>query len=326
MSDSDLISDADMTRCGYIAILGRPNVGKSTLLNQLLGQKLSITSRKPQTTRHQILGIKTVENRQMIFVDTPGLHLKEKSALNRYMNKMARQALRDVDVIIFVVDSTKWTEEDTMVLNIITKATLKNSNDTPDTSDTSDTSKPSIPVILGVNKTDTISEKETLLPQLQILSEKFPFTDIIPISAKRGTQLEVLEKKVISLLPENPHFFPMEQVTDKTLRFRMAEIIREKLTRMLGEEIPYSITIEIETLKNEEKLVTIHAIVWVEREGQKPIVIGQKGERLKEIGIRSRVDMESILGKKVHLRLWVKVKSGWSDNERALASLGYLDL
>ncbi len=294
-----------LTYCGFVAIIGRPNVGKSTLLNRILGQKLSITSRKPQTTRHQILGVKTMGAYQAVYVDTPGLHFQETRALNRYMNKAARGALKDVNAVIFVVDGMKWTELDTWVLEIISHVQC--------------------PVILAVNKTDTISEKELLLPYLQSLSEKYTFSDIIPISARKGTNVKILERKISELLPESPHYFPEEQVTDKTLRFRVAEIIREKLTRMLGEEIPYAITIEIESFKDEEKLCTIHAIIWVERDGQKPIVIGKNGARLKEIGIRSRVDMEKLLGKKVHLRLWVKVKGSWSDDERALASLGYID-
>lgn len=291
--------------CGFVAIIGRPNVGKSTLLNQIVGQKLSITSRKPQTTRHQIMGVKTVNPYQAIFVDTPGLHQHEKRALNRYMNKAARTALRDVDAVIFVVDSLKWTEEDQFVLDILSKIQR--------------------PVILAVNKVDTVSEKDVLLHYLKEVGEKGDFYDIIPICAKRGYNVDKLEEKIFSLLPPNPHFFPDDQVTDKTIRFRISEIIREKLTRMLGKELPYAITIEIESLENEEKLCRIHAIIWVEREGQKIIVIGNNGERLKEIGIRSRVDIEQLLNKKVYLRLWVKIKSSWSDNERALTSLGYLD-
>jgi GTP-binding protein Era len=293
------------TWCGYVAIMGRPNVGKSTLLNRILGQKLSITSRKPQTTRHQMLGVKTLGDHQAIFVDTPGIHIDEKHALNKYMNKAARKALRDVNVVIFVVDSTRWTEEDQLVFELLSHLTC--------------------PIILAVNKVDTIAEKDVLLPYMKDLSKKGIFSDIMPISATRGTNIEALEKKVFSLLPESPHFFPDNQITDKTMRFRVAEVIREKLTRMLGKEIPYSITIEIESFKDEERLCTIHAVILVERDGQKPIVIGKKGERLKEIGIRSRVDLEQMLNKQVHLKLWVKVKGSWSDDERALTSLGYLD-
>lgn len=293
------------TWCGYVAIMGRPNVGKSTLLNKILGQKLSITSRKPQTTRHQMIGVKTVGERQAIYVDTPGLHIQEKRALNRYMNKAARRALRDVNVVIFVVDSTKWKEEDQLVFDLLSHLTC--------------------PIILAVNKVDTVLEKEILLPYLKTLSDKKSFTEIIPISAKSGTNVDVLERKIFSLLPKSPHYFPENQITDKTIRFRVAEIIREKLTRMLGKEIPYAITIELESFKDEERLCTIHAVILVERDGQKPIIIGKQGERLKEIGIRSRVDLEQLLNKKVHLRLWVKVKGSWSDDERALISLGYVD-
>lgn len=293
------------TFCGYVAIVGRPNVGKSTLLNRILGQKLSITSRKPQTTRHAILGVKTSGRTQAIYVDTPGLHIQEKCALNRYMNKMARRSLRDVNVVIFVVDSLKWTEEDTLVLTLLKSV--------------------SCPIILAVNKVDTVSQKEILLPYIDTLLQKEVFRDIIPISAQKGTNISALEKKVFCLLPESPHYFLENQITDKTLGFRVSEIIREKLTRMLGQEIPYAISIELELFKNEERLCTIHAVIWVERESQKPIIIGKSGERLKKIGMRSRVDLEQLLNKKVYLKLWVKVKTGWADNERALVSLGYTD-
>ncbi len=291
---------------GYVAIIGRPNVGKSTLLNQILGEKLSITSRKPQTTRHRILGIKTLGNMQAIYVDTPGIHVAEHTALNRHMNKAARNALNDVDIILFVVDALKWTEEDEWVAGL-----LKNI---------------SKPVILVINKTDTLSEKEHLLSHIKSLSEKQAFLEIIPISAKKGTQVEKLQSIIANLLPEGPLYFPEDALTDRSIRFRVSEIIREKLIRALGDELPYSSTVEIESFKEEGNIQHIAAIIWVEREGQKPIVIGKGGERLKEVGIRSRKDIEPILGKKVHLRLWVKVRGGWSDDERALASLGYIDI
>jgi len=294
------------TFCGYVAIVGRPNVGKSTLINRILGEKLSITSRKPQTTRHRILGVKTVGLVQVIYVDTPGMHRREGRALNRYMNKVARQAITDVDVIVFVVDSLKWTEEDQMVLELLETVRC--------------------PVILVVNKTDTVLEKPQLLPHLQLLHEKFKFTEVIPTSAKRGTNVDVLENKIAALLPHSPHYFPEEQITDQSPRFRMAELIREKLVRLLGEELPYATTVAIEDYKPTLKVPLISAIIWVEREGQKPIVIGKNGERLKEIGIRARADIEKFLKKKVNLKLWVKIKGGWSDDDRALKSLGYLDL
>ncbi|HXH55493.1 MAG TPA: GTPase Era [Gammaproteobacteria bacterium] len=296
------------TVCGYAAIVGRPNVGKSTLLNHILGEKLSITSRKPQTTRHRLLGVKTVENAQAIYVDTPGMHIEEAHLLNKFMNKEARRALVDVDVIIFVVDSLKWNAEDQLVFELVAKAKC--------------------PIILAVNKVDTLLEKTALLPYCESLALKFRFAEIIPLSATHTTNIEALERAVARYLPKSPHYFPEEQITDRTPRFRMAEIIREKLVRSLGEELPYSTTVEIEMYKSDksEKVPLISAIIWVERDGQKPIVIGKNGERLKEIGIRSRKDIEKIVGRQVHLKLWVKVRGGWSDDERALKSLGYIDL
>lgn len=294
------------THCGFVAVIGRPNVGKSTLLNHILGEKISITSRKPQTTRHRILGVKTANNVQTIYIDTPGMHSKQTHALNRYMNKVARLATTDVDVIIFMIDSLKWTEEDERVLEFLNKATC--------------------PIILVVNKTDLVLEKHKLLPQLKILSEKYPFKEVIPVSAKRGTNISVLEKKIAEILPESPYYFPEDQITDKPPRFRIGELIREKLVRLLGEELPFATTVEIEEYQSKRACPIISAIIWVEREGQKPIVIGRGGERLKEIGIRARSDIEKLLGKKVHLKLWVKIKGGWSDDERALKSLGFLDL
>jgi GTP-binding protein Era len=299
--------DKDLkTLCGYVAIVGRPNVGKSTLLNRLLGQKLSITSRKPQTTRHSILGVKTIDSTQIIYVDTPGLHLKEVHAINKYMNKAAKNTLKDVDIIIFVLESFRFTEEDQMVFDLIEKMNK--------------------PVILVINKIDKILEKENLLPYLEEMSKKFPFRALVPISARSGKNILGLEKEIIKLLPMNPHFFPAGQITDRSARFRIAEIIREKVVRSLGEELPYATTVEIEMFKEEEKIYRISAIIWVERDAQKPIVIGEGGLRLKEIGTRARKDMEVYLNKKVHLRLWVKVKENWSDDERALKSWGYGDI
>lgn len=298
------------TQCGYVAIVGRPNVGKSTLLNHILGEKLSITSRKPQTTRHRLLGVKTVGNIQAIYVDTPGMHIEEAHLLNKFMNKEARRALVDVDVIIFVIDALKWNEEDQLVFDLITKAKC--------------------PIILAVNKVDNILEKTTLLPYCESLSLKFKFYEIIPLSATHKTNIDALERAVASCLPKSSHYFPETQVTDRTSRFRIAEIIREKLVRSLGAELPYTTTVEIEMYKTDkskpEKVPVISAIIWVERDGQKPIVIGKNGERLKEIGIRSRADIEKFIGCQVHLKLWVKVRGGWSDDERALKSLGYIDL
>lgn len=294
---------ADSKRCGYVAIVGRPNVGKSTLLNYLLGQKISITSRKPQTTRHQVLGIKTEGNRQIIFVDTPGLHKGADKAINRYMNRAATSALRDVDVVLMVVDRTAWTEEDEMVLQQV-KAT-------------------GLPIVLVINKVDLLDDKGELLPYLQQLEQKGPFHAILPLSALRRHNVDELEEEIVDLLPVAEHFFPEEQITDRSQRFLAAEIVREKIMRQLGDELPYAITVEIEEFSQEAETLHIAALIFVERKGQKKILIGEKGSRLRTIGSDARRDMELLFDSKVMLRLWVKVKSGWSDDERALRSLGY---
>lgn len=294
------------TYCGFIAIVGRPNVGKSTLLNKILGQKISITSRKAQTTRHRILGIKTEGAYQEIYVDTPGLHIEEKRAINRLMNRAASSAISDVDMVIFVVEGTKWTDDDEMVLNKLraTKA----------------------PVVLAINKIDNIQNKEELLPHIIQLSEKFPFKEIVPISGQRGKNVHILEKFVRESLREGVHHYPEEYVTDRSQRFMASEIIREKLMRFMGEELPYSVTVEIEQFKtNERGTYEINGLILVEREGQKKMVIGNKGQKIKVIGTEARVDMERLFDNKVHLELWVKVKAGWADDERALRSLGYID-
>ncbi|WP_415354996.1 GTPase Era [Halioglobus sp. Uisw_031] len=293
------------SRCGYVAIVGRPNVGKSTLLNHLLGQKISITSRKPQTTRHQVLGIKTEDNHQIIFVDTPGLHKDAGKAINRYMNRAASAAIRDVDLVVFVVDRTAWTEEDSIVLEKIEQSGL--------------------PTMLVVNKIDLLADKTELLPHLQSLAAKAEFSAILPVSALRQHNVDALEAQILTLLPESGHFFPEDQITDRSQRFLAAEIVREKIMRQLGDELPYSIAVEIEEFAQEGEVLHISAVIFVERTGQKRILIGDKGSRLRSIGSDARRDMEGLFDSKVMLRLWVKVKSGWSDDERALRSLGYDD-
>lgn len=294
------------TYCGFIAIVGRPNVGKSTLLNKILGQKISITSRKAQTTRHRILGIKTEGQYQEIYVDTPGLHIEEKRAINRLMNRAASSAISDVDMVIFVVEGTKWTDDDEMVLNKLrgTKA----------------------PVVLALNKIDNVKDKEELLPHIIQLSEKFPFKEIIPISGQRGKNVHILERFVRESLREGAHHYPEDYVTDRSQRFMASEIIREKLMRFMGEELPYSVTVEIEQFKtNERGTYEINGLILVERDGQKKMVIGNQGKKIKVIGTEARLDMEKLFDNKVHLELWVKVKAGWADDERALRSLGYID-
>ena len=278
-------------------------MGKSTLLNHVLGQKISITSRKPQTTRHNMLGIKTEENYQIIFVDTPGMHLGQDKAINRYMNRSASTAIRDVDVVVFVVDRCAWTEEDEAVAR-----RLENSE---------------IPVLIALNKVDQLDDKESLLPQIEQLMERVGASEIVPISALRGNNLDALESEIVKRLPEGEHFFPEDQITDRSSRFIAAEMVREKITRQLGDELPYQMNVEIEEFSQQGQILHIGALILVERDGQKRILIGNKGDRIKQIGTEARGDMEELFGCKVMLRLWVKVKSGWSDDERALRSLGY---
>ncbi len=305
MNDPTRPEDPD-SRCGFVAIVGRPNVGKSTLLNHVLGQKLSITSRKPQTTRHQILGIKTEGPVQAVYVDTPGMHEEEPRALNRYMNRTASQALRHVDVVVFVVDRHHWTPADEMVLRKLESLRC--------------------PVILAINKVDKLERRETLLPVLESLAQKRDFAEVIPMSALKGQNLAPLEEAVSRFLPGSVHFYPDDQITDRSERFLVSEIVREKLTRQLGAELPYSAAVEIEEFKQEGKTLHISALILVERDGQKKIVIGDKGERLRRIGQEARVDIEHLLDSKVMLRLWVKVRRGWADSDRALKSLGMNDL
>ncbi|BEU02472.1 GTPase Era [Agarivorans sp. OAG1] len=294
------------TRCGFVAIVGRPNVGKSTLLNAILGQKVSITSKKPQTTRHRILGIDTDDIYQTIFVDTPGLHIEEQRAINRLMNRAATSSLGDVSMVIFVVEGTKWNPDDELVLGKLRH--LK------------------VPVVLAINKVDNVQEKEELFPHMQMMQEKFDFSHILPISAKQGKNVEQLREWAQQTLPENVHFFPEDYITDRSSRFMAAEIVREKLMRFTGQELPYSTTVEIEQFKMQENGVyQINALILVERPSQKRMIIGSKGDKLKTIGKEARLDMERLFDNKVFLEMWVKVKSGWADDERALRSLGYGD-
>jgi len=290
-------------RCGYIALVGRPNVGKSTLLNRILGQKISITSRRPQTTRHRVLGIKSQPAAQLIYVDTPGIHDFSGRAMNRHMNRTASRVLQDVDVVVFLVDGLHWTADDDLVLKKLDQVTS--------------------PVILAVNKIDLLGNREELLPRLQALSEKYRFLHIIPISAGKGDNVEELEAAIERLLPQAPPLFPEDQVTDRSVRFLAAELVREKLFRKLGKELPYGLTVEIEQFKSDTNITHIHALIWVERKSQKYIVIGKQGRMLKEVGIEARRDIEALIDGKVNLKLWVKVKEGWADDERALHSLGY---
>ncbi len=290
-------------RCGFVAIIGRPNVGKSSLLNRFLEKKLSITSRRPQTTRHQILGVMTREETQWVFVDTPGIQFEKKSALNRYMNKKALGVLEGVDVLLWVVEALAFEKADEAVLECLKHTTL--------------------PVFLLVNKVDKIQDKTVLLPFLSKLSEKHTFEGIFPVSARRGTNLSEVIEKISTLLPEQDFFFPENVRTDRSTSFLISEIIREKLMRSLGQELPYTTAVTLEVIEEKDKIVHVHSIVWVERDTQKAIVIGEKGVRLKQISTDAREDIESLLEKHVFLRIWVRVRSHWTDDESALPELGY---
>jgi GTP-binding protein Era len=290
-------------KIGYIAIVGRPNVGKSTLLNHLIGQKVSITSRKAQTTRHRITGIRTDVDTQFIFVDTPGFQTQHQSALNRVMNRTVTQALSDVDVVLFVIEALRFDERDEKVLALLPRDQ---------------------PVLLVLNKIDRVDDKEKLLPFIDKMSALFPFAATVPLSAQKGgPQLDALLAEVRRYLSDGTAIYGEDEITDRSERFLAAEIVREKVFRLSGEEVPYSVSVEIEKFETAGKLRRIFAAIIVDREGQKPILIGNKGEKLKEIGTQARKDMEKLFGDKVYLELWVKVKGGWADDERALKSLGY---
>jgi GTP-binding protein Era len=286
-----------------VAIVGRPNVGKSTLLNHLVGQKVSITSSKPQTTRHRVIGIKTTGGAQAVYVDTPGLHGGKGRAIDRAMSRAALGALQEVDLVVFVVEALRWNKDDALVADRLRDL--------------------HVPVIVAVNKVDRVQRKEDLLPYLAELGTRGSFAEVIPVSARAGLQLDVLEREVGRRLPESAPLFSEDQVTDRSERFLAGEIIREKLMRRLGQEVPYRLTVEIERFSEEGATTTIDAVIWVEKPGQKAIVIGAEGKMLKAVGSEARADIERMLEKRVHLGLWVKVREGWSDDDRALRQLGY---
>ncbi|MBX2826170.1 MAG: GTPase Era [Gammaproteobacteria bacterium] len=296
-------SGSSSTRCGTVAIVGRPNVGKSTLLNRLVGQKLSITAHKPQTTRHAIVGISTTENIQAIYVDTPGIHLQGKRALNQVLNRTAASALFDVDAIILVAQALVWNEDDQRAHDLVAAS--------------------GIAYFIAVNKVDDVADKDSLLPYLAKLPQGEHLCEIMPISARKGTAVDALASAVQQRLPEAEFQFAEDELTDRSSRFLAAESVREQLTRFLSNELPYAISVEIEKFDEEPGLLRIAAVIWVEKASQKGIVIGKQGERLKETGTRARKSMETLFGCKVHLQLWVKIKEGWADDERALRSLGY---
>ena len=288
---------------GFIAVVGRPNVGKSTLINELIGQKLSITSHKPQTTRHRIQAIDTQTNYQMIFVDTPGIHIGNKKAINSYMNKTASSSLSEADMILWLVEALKWTKEDERVMEHLTKI--------------------KVPIILCVNKIDNLNTKDEILPYLENLGEKFQANEVFPLSAFKKNHTNDLRKLILKHLPQQEALFESDYVTDRSQRFVVAEFIREKLIRNLSNELPYDLTVEIEKFDLDGQMYRIAARIFVEKASQKSIVIGDKGKMLKQIGEESRVSIEGFLERKVFLELWVKVRQGWSNDKRALASLGY---
>lgn len=293
---------SDSSRAGFAALVGRPNVGKSTLLNALVGEKVSIVTPRPQTTRHRITGLVNRPGVQIAFVDTPGLHLGESRALNRAMNRAAAAALHDADIVVFVIEALRWTAEDEAVLTRLR-----------------DSGRPAIAV---VSKADLAKPRERLLPFIESLSERHAFKAIVPVSARQQDNLEALIATLAEHLPESPALFSEDDRTDRDLTFRMAEIIREKLTLELNQEVPYGIAVEIEKRAVEEGREIVHAVIWVDREGQKPIVIGAGGARLKRVGTSARREITTLLGRRCHLELWVKVRENWADSAQALRALG----
>ncbi len=292
-------------KTGFIAVIGRPNVGKSTLINQFIGQKLTITSHRPQTTRHRIHAVDTKADCQMIFIDTPGIHMSNKKALNSYMNKVASNALKDVDVVLWLVEIGRWTREDNLVLEHISKLNT--------------------PVILLINKIDKFKKKDDILIYINNLKDKYNAKDYIPISAFNNKDIDYLRKKIIDFLPNQKAFFTKDYITDRSTKFLAAEFIREKLMRNLAKELPYGLTVEIEKFEFDKlkKIYRIYALILVEKASQKSIVIGKQGEVLKKVGTDARYSIEGLLQGKTVLKLWVKVKTGWADDKRALQSLGY---
>ena len=290
-------------RCGFVAVIGRPNVGKSTLVNAILDSKVSIVTAKPQTTRHRILAVHTTAESQIIFVDTPGLHRNAGKAMNRLMNRTAASALADADLVLFVSEATRWTEEDDDVLKRLQTCPA--------------------PVIALLNKVDKVQPKERLFGALSAMSERHDFAEIMPISARKKHNLDAVLVAIPAFLPESPLLFPAEMRTDRSVEFQSAETVREKLTMLLRQEIPYGLTVQIERYEEDDKGISINAIIWVERQSQKGIVVGKGGNVLKKVGQAARVELKKRLQRPVHLELWVKVKDNWADNEKDLQNLGY---
>jgi len=303
MSDGSV--QQDDFRFGYVSIVGRPNVGKSTLLNQVLGQKVSIVTAKPQTTRQRLAGIKTTERGQVVYVDTPGIHHSAKRALNRYMNRVAQASFRDVDLVLFLVEAGNWTRQDAFVAKALAAV--------------------DVPVILVLNKIDLVPDKASLLAFIDENFRDDDWESIMMVSAKNGNGVEELEKQVLGRLPFSRPFYDEDQFTDRSERFLAAEMIREQLTLRLHQELPYALTVQIEEFKRKGKLLTIGAIIWVERDSQKQITIGKKGVVLKQVGSKARMVLEELFGEKIFLRLWVKVSRDWSDSDRLIERFGYTD-
>ena len=293
----------DDYRCGLVAVIGRPNVGKSTFINAVMGRKVSIVTAKPQTTRHRILAVLTEAKQQIIFVDTPGLHRKSAKAMNRLMNRTAANALADADLVLFVSDATHWTSEDDDVVKRLKSCKA--------------------PVIALLNKIDKVHPREKLLDGLALMSARLDFAEIVPISALKDDNLEHLMTIIPAFLPESPPLFPEDMQTDRSDEFHVAEIIREKLTLMLHQEMPYGLTVQVERMVKEEKGIAINAVIWVERDSQKGIAVGKNGGVLKKVGRSARLEIAELLGQPVHLELWVKVKTNWADNATDLMNLGY---
>ncbi|MFL6593791.1 MAG: GTPase Era [Luteimonas sp.] len=296
-------------RAGHVAVIGRPNVGKSTLVNALVGAKVSITSSRPQTTRHRLLGIATFEQGQLLLVDTPGIHRDQgkatASAMHRWMNRAARGALEGVDAAVLVIEAGRWDDGDSLAFDALKTA--------------------GVPVVLAVNQVDRIKDKAALLPFLAQVSEGREFAAVHPVSALKRKGLDALVGSLLSLLPEQPALYAEDEITDKSQRFLAGELVREQLMRQLGAELPYATTVEIESFVVDGALLRIGAVIWVERDGQKAIVIGKGGARLREVGTRAREQMERLFDSKVFLETWVRVREGWSDDEAALRTLGYHD-
>ena len=291
--------------CGLVTLAGRPNVGKSTLLNRLVGQKLSITSSRAQTTRHRLLGIKTTAHAQIVYVDTPGLHTDNKGMMNRHLNRVAGASLQGVDCLVLLIAASGWRKDDEFPLQLVAKQ--------------------GVPVILAINKVDELRDRRQLLPLIEQSSRKMEFAEIVPVSARTGANVDDLENAVLKYLPVQPPLYPVDQISDRGERFLAAELVREQIFRGFQQEVPYATAVSIEEFKRVKGTLHIEATIWVEREGQKPILIGKDGQRLKTVGSRARLAMQKMFAAKVHLHLWVKVREGWSDSERTLRSLGYTD-